>query len=605
MEHLLLKATTTAATDEGIFEAVISSSTVDRERDIVSAAGMVTALQKWTATGKKIPLAWNHSGDAAKQIGYIDPASARAVGDEVWAKGWIDRSTPVGTDAWRLVKMGVLGFSFGYLTLKASPRRGGGKNLEEFDVFEITATPTPMNNDTRVVSWKSLPDTADQWDQAVAVEREAEADRLPDVPEPPPEPPPVALPPPPEPPDAKAQRRKATQFEREIQERHLPPVPAAVAESGPEPEPEPEPPTPPDTKTQRRKAWRVARDERRRREEQSIPDIPPPAPEPKPKAKTKRRGKQVGGMRPPMQPPAPTTPSNDSGDGDNDAEAVRMLQSMMGQAQEYLDAEPDPDDADIMSQIVDLLAILTAEEADEAEDEGATPAPTTGKTARPTAKALRRQAEDINIQQADNPAVDQTHAMLRIPHEEMDGLAAGDLKAVWSTAFVNGLPDSAFLYVEDGGTKDSDGRTVPRSLRHFPYKDDSGAVDLPHLRNALARIPQAQFLSQTQKDTLTAKAQRILANQKSVDSDDDERTLPEQKSTVDETDRDRTTVRAVDPLRRQADAVALEFLSDGASRRKPPAHKSAPKPEPTLTLNELRDRTRTEILIALSGVDEP
>ena len=246
MEHLLLKATTTAATDEGIFEAVISSSSIDREQDIVSAAGMVTALHKWTQTGKKIPLAWNHSGDAAKQIGYIDPASARAVGDEVWAKGWIDRTTPVGTDAWRLVKMGTLGFSFGYLTLKATPRRGGGKNLEEFDVFEITATPTPMNNDTRVVSWKSLPDTAEQWEQAVAVEREMEAGTLPDVPEPPPDPPVVEAALPPVPPAAGPQRRKATQVERELQERHLPTVPDATPEPEPTAEPEPEPVTPPD-----------------------------------------------------------------------------------------------------------------------------------------------------------------------------------------------------------------------------------------------------------------------------------------------------------------------------------------------------------------------
>lgn len=43
-------------------------------------------------------------------------------------------------------------------------------------------------------------------------------------------------------------------------------------------------------------------------------------------------------------------------------------------------------------------------------------------------------------------------------------------KAVWSDAYVNDLPDSAFLLVETGGRKDDEGKTVPRSLRHFPVR---------------------------------------------------------------------------------------------------------------------------------------
>jgi len=83
--------------------------------------------------------------------------------------------------------------------------------------------------------------------------------------------------------------------------------------------------------------------------------------------------------------------------------------------------------------------------------------------------------------------------------------------AVWSTAYMNDLPDSAFLYIEPGGKKDSDGKTQPRSLRHFPYKDATGKVDLAHLRNALARIPQSN-LPQSVKDAATAKAKKLLAS---------------------------------------------------------------------------------------------
>ena len=85
--------------------------------------------------------------------------------------------------------------------------------------------------------------------------------------------------------------------------------------------------------------------------------------------------------------------------------------------------------------------------------------------------------------------------------------------AVWTTAYKNSLPDSSFLYIESGGTKDSEGKTTPRSLRHFPYKDADGKVDLIHLRNALSRIPQSN-LSESIKKELTNKAEKILTGQK-------------------------------------------------------------------------------------------
>jgi phage I-like protein len=83
------------------------------------------------------------------------------------------------------------------------------------------------------------------------------------------------------------------------------------------------------------------------------------------------------------------------------------------------------------------------------------------------------------------------------------------LAAVWTTAFINNLPDSSFLYIEPGGEKDSDGKTTPRSLRHFPVKDANGSPDLAHVRNALARIPQSNVPAEA-KAKATAAAQRLL-----------------------------------------------------------------------------------------------
>jgi len=66
-------------------------------------------------------------------------------------------------------------------------------------------------------------------------------------------------------------------------------------------------------------------------------------------------------------------------------------------------------------------------------------------------------------------------------------------EAEWDTAFINDLPDSAFAVISKGGEKDEQGKTVPRSLRHLPHHNAQGGLDLPHLRNALARLPQTDL----------------------------------------------------------------------------------------------------------------
>lgn len=84
-------------------------------------------------------------------------------------------------------------------------------------------------------------------------------------------------------------------------------------------------------------------------------------------------------------------------------------------------------------------------------------------------------------------------------------------KAEWDTATINNFPDSSFLYVKPGGEKDEGGKTVPRSLRMFPIKDGSGKLDLPHLRNAIARIPQAD-IPKDKMTSLQERARTMLTN---------------------------------------------------------------------------------------------
>jgi HK97 family phage prohead protease len=367
MEHLTLKAATAVQTDEGTFTAVISTVAVDRHKDIVDPDGLVRALHKWVGVGKNIPLAWHHSTRPEDIIGHIDPAGARNEGGQVVVEGWIDESVePAGKNAWRLVKSGTLGFSYGFIPLAQSPRKGGGFHIKEADVFEITATPIPANHETRVLGWKSADKLQQEQDDATVEFLDASV--------------------------------------------------TEVTEPESVPEPEPEPVVIPTEEEVRKQVEVVTREQAKA----AKADVPPPPPDPMTKAFEHFK-------------PAGKT-------------ADQIVYALDG------------------TQVNDSLLYVRLVSADE--------------------KA---------------------------------GIDEGEIKAVWSTAYVNNLPDSAFLYVESG-TKDSEGKTTPRSKRHFPYKNAEGSVDLPHLRNALARIPQSS-LPDDIKSRTKSKAQRILDNAtKSVDA---------------------------------------------------------------------------------------
>ncbi|KKN89752.1 hypothetical protein LCGC14_0235980 [marine sediment metagenome] len=82
-------------------------------------------------------------------------------------------------------------------------------------------------------------------------------------------------------------------------------------------------------------------------------------------------------------------------------------------------------------------------------------------------------------------------------------------KTEWTAKFVNDLPDGSFLYVEKGGKVDGEGKTLPRSLRHFPVRNAEGNIDLPHLRDAIAKISQ-ENIPATKKKSLQAQARKML-----------------------------------------------------------------------------------------------
>src|SRR5581483_1969922 len=108
-----------------------------------------------------------------------------------------------------------------------------------------------------------------------------------------------------------------------------------------------------------------------------------------------------------------------------------------------------------------------------------------GKQAEPEPSGRERVQRPNGVTPTGSPA-----AMAAFIHKasvRAEGDGNDVAKAEMSGKSQNDLPDSAFAYIEPGGKKDEDGKTTPRSLRHFPIHDAA------HVRNALSRAPQSPF----------------------------------------------------------------------------------------------------------------
>lgn len=114
----------------------------------------------------------------------------------------------------------------------------------------------------------------------------------------------------------------------------------------------------------------------------------------------------------------------------------------------------------------------------------------------------------------------------RVTSFQVKPAASSVTKAVMSTASANNLPDAAFAVILPGGKKDASGKTTPRSLRLLPHHtaavksgSEDSSVDLPHLRNALARLSQAKISPAEMakaKAHLEAHAKALLPSDKPV-----------------------------------------------------------------------------------------
>jgi hypothetical protein len=80
----------------------------------------------------------------------------------------------------------------------------------------------------------------------------------------------------------------------------------------------------------------------------------------------------------------------------------------------------------------------------------------------------------------------------------------------WDADYINSLPDSAFAVIEPAYQH---GETGDKRARHLPHHDRSGEIDLPHLRNALARLSQIRPVTDSiNRDELVRQARRHLCS---------------------------------------------------------------------------------------------
>ena len=142
----------------------------------------------------------------------------------------------------------------------------------------------------------------------------------------------------------------------------------------------------------------------------------------------------------------------------------------------------DDEDASVAAQALRDMAYqvedrgTVPDEADMAEPEGdETPIPDDDeRRSRPPCEFTVTRSEDETV-------FDRLRASVMDDDEVVEVLDRADM----STRDINDLPDDEFGYIEPGGEKDDQDRTVPRSLRHFPLHDEA------HVRNALARMSQS------------------------------------------------------------------------------------------------------------------
>lgn len=164
--------------DVAYFEGYASVfGNVDAYDDVIEKGAFAKTIAKWAASGKKIPLLYQH--DPASVIGVITEIKEDDYG--LYVKGEINLNTEKGKEVYSLLKQGAIhGLSIGYEAKKTRNEKGVRKLLE-VELWEVSLVTFPANELAEVVKVKTVVPYQDlplaerdrEWDAAAARQRVA------------------------------------------------------------------------------------------------------------------------------------------------------------------------------------------------------------------------------------------------------------------------------------------------------------------------------------------------------------------------------------------------------------------------------------------------
>lgn len=131
---------------------------IDQGGDIVATGAYRASLAELKAKGCRVKMLWQH--DPAQPIGVWDEVREDARG--LWVKGRLVTETARGREAAALIAAGAIeGLSIGYRTKRAGVAPGGGRILNEVDLWEVSLVTFPMLPAARLVAKSDVSSTQD------------------------------------------------------------------------------------------------------------------------------------------------------------------------------------------------------------------------------------------------------------------------------------------------------------------------------------------------------------------------------------------------------------------------------------------------------------
>ncbi len=161
--------------DEGIFEALVSVfDNKDSYGDVVRAGAFTNTLAQWKDSGAPIPVYWSHRmDDPDYNIGHV--LEAKETPEGLWIKAQLDLDNPKALAVYRLLKgKRVTQFSFAYDVVEGAWVKTEAEEffeLRELKLYEVGPTPIGANQETELLSVKSIANTARAFAGAVKAGR--------------------------------------------------------------------------------------------------------------------------------------------------------------------------------------------------------------------------------------------------------------------------------------------------------------------------------------------------------------------------------------------------------------------------------------------------